>query len=127
MVQLFKPKQSTTGTVLAHTSPSFSADNNIAPNDINQKSLKAPIGSKWNIGCNKNTGNNRGPRKQRGFNSQGHRENYNPQPLQDTYSNAQQQYPHNDREQNNFNNSGQGGRGGYYRGQRGTFYNPRNQ
>ena len=73
------------------------------------------------------TGNNRGPRNQGGFNSQGHRGNNNPQPLQDNYSNAQQQYPHSDRGQTNFNNRAQRGRGEYYKGQRGIFYKPRNQ
>ena len=113
LVQLFKPKQSTTGTVLAHTSSNLSGANNIVPNDVNQKNPKAPIGSKWNIGCNTNTGNNRGPRNQRGYNSQGNRGNYDPKSSHDTYSNAQQQYPHSDRGQNNFNNGGQRGRGGF--------------
>ena len=74
LVQLFKLKQSTTGTVLAHTSLNVPAASNIVPSDLNQTNPKAPIGSKWNTGCSKNIGSNREPRNQRGYNSQGNRE-----------------------------------------------------
>ena len=90
LIQLFKPKQSTTGTVLAHTPSNLSAVSNIVPNNLNQKNPKAPIRYIWNIGHNKNTGNNRGPGHQRGYNTQGNRGNYKFQSSHDTYSNAQQ-------------------------------------
>ena len=45
----------------------------------------------------------------------------------DTYNSSQQQYPQTNRGSNNFNPRNQRTRGGNFRGQRGAFYNPRNQ
>ena len=120
-------KQTVAANVLAHATQELPVGHDAVSNTVKQKSAKAPIGSKWNTGCNCNTGTNRGARNHRSNNFQSDRPSYNFHFPHDMHNSSQQQFPQNDRGPNYSNPRNQRTRGRNLRGQRGAFYNPRNQ